>query len=119
MRSPANHFGARIRLRNEPQESRTSQRGICTKQRRHGKKLHKRHSGGGSEPLLARRRHRPGAVLGCAHPVADVASGEGRIVGRPDDQSAVYRDPQGEVDAISARCTNLGCIGSRNPPETS
>jgi Rieske Fe-S protein len=69
--------------------------------------------------LLARRRHRPGAVLGRVHPVVDVAPDEGRIVGRLGDQSAVYRDPQGEVDAISARCTNLGCIVSWNPAETS
>jgi Rieske Fe-S protein len=51
--------------------------------------------------------------------VADVAPGEGRIVGRPGDQTAVYRDPQGEVHAISARCTHLGCIVSWNPAETS
>ena len=44
--------------------------------------------------------------------VADVAPGEGRIVGRPGDQTAVYRDPQGEVHAVSARCTHLGCIVS-------
>jgi Rieske Fe-S protein len=69
--------------------------------------------------LLARRRHRPGAVLGRVHPVADVAPGEGRIVGRPGDQTAVYRDPQGEVHAVSARCINLGCIVSWNPAESS
>jgi glycine/D-amino acid oxidase-like deaminating enzyme/nitrite reductase/ring-hydroxylating ferredoxin subunit len=51
--------------------------------------------------------------------VADVAPGEGRIVGRRGDQTAVYRDPQGEVHAISARCTHLGCILSWNPAETS
>jgi glycine/D-amino acid oxidase-like deaminating enzyme/nitrite reductase/ring-hydroxylating ferredoxin subunit len=49
----------------------------------------------------------------------DVAPGEGKIVGRPGDQSAVYRDPQGEVHAVSARCTHLGCIVSWNPSETS
>jgi hypothetical protein len=76
MRRPANRFGARIRLRNEPQGSRTRRRGICTKQRRHSKNLHKRHSAGGSGPLLARRLHRPGAVLGSVHAAADVASGE-------------------------------------------
>jgi hypothetical protein len=67
MRRPANRFVARIRLRIEPQESRASQRGICSKQRRHGKNLHKRYPGGGSRPLLARRQHRPGADLGHVH----------------------------------------------------
>jgi glycine/D-amino acid oxidase-like deaminating enzyme/nitrite reductase/ring-hydroxylating ferredoxin subunit len=51
--------------------------------------------------------------------ITDIAPGEGRIVGRPGDQSAVYRDPQGEVHAVSARCTHLGCIVSWNPAETS
>ena len=51
--------------------------------------------------------------------VVDVALGEGRIVGRPGDQTAVYRDPQGEVHAVSARCTHLGCIVSWNPAESS
>ena len=48
MRRPANRFGARIRLRNEPQESRASQRVICSKQRRHGK----------NRPCRGRRRAR-------------------------------------------------------------
>ena len=51
--------------------------------------------------------------------VVDVALGEGRFVGRPGDQTAVYRDPQGEVHAVSARCTHLGCIVSWNPAESS
>src|SRR5215213_5335684 len=49
----------------------------------------------------------------------DIVPGEGRIVGRPGDQSAVYRDLQGELHAVSARCTHLGCIISWNPVETS
>jgi Rieske Fe-S protein len=51
--------------------------------------------------------------------MAYVAPGEGRVVGRPGYQRAVYRDPRGEVHAISARCTHLGCIVSWNPAETS
>lgn len=56
---------------------------------------------------------------GAGESVADVAPGEGRIVGRPGDQSAVYRDPEGNVHAVSARCTHLGCIVQWNPAETS
>jgi Rieske Fe-S protein len=56
---------------------------------------------------------------GAAEDASAVAPGEGRIVGRPSDQTAVYRDPQGEVHAVSARCTHLGCIVSWNPAETS
>jgi Rieske Fe-S protein len=51
--------------------------------------------------------------------VADVAPGEGKIVGRAGDQTAVYRNPQGEVHAVSARCTHLGCIVAWNPAEMS
>jgi len=56
---------------------------------------------------------------GMGEGVADVAPGEGKIIGRPGDQTAVYRDPGGEVHAVSARCTHLGCIVSWNPAETS
>ncbi len=56
---------------------------------------------------------------GVTEDVGDLAPGEGRIVGRPGDQTAVYRDPQGEVHAVSALCTHLGCIVSWNPAETS
>jgi Rieske Fe-S protein len=51
--------------------------------------------------------------------MGDVALGEGKIVGRPGEQTAVYRDLQGEVHAVSARCTHLGCIVSWNPAERS
>ena len=51
--------------------------------------------------------------------IADIAPSEGRIVGRPGALSAVYRDPQGEVHAVLARCAHLGCIVSWNPAETS
>ncbi len=50
---------------------------------------------------------------------ADVAPGEGKIVGPPVEQSAVYRDLEGNVHAVSARCTHLGCIVQWNPAETS
>ena len=56
---------------------------------------------------------------GVTEDASAVAPGEGKIVGRPGDQSAFYRDPQGEVHAVSARCTHLGCIVSWNPVETS
>lgn len=51
--------------------------------------------------------------------IADVAVGEGKIVGRPGDQSAACRDPECHVHAVSARCTHLGCIVAWNPAEKS
>jgi glycine/D-amino acid oxidase-like deaminating enzyme/nitrite reductase/ring-hydroxylating ferredoxin subunit len=51
--------------------------------------------------------------------IVDAEPGEGKIIGRPGDQSAVYRDLQGEVHAVSARCTHLGCIVSWNAAEKS
>jgi Rieske Fe-S protein len=50
---------------------------------------------------------------------ADVEPGEGKVVGPIGDQKAVYRDTRGEIHAVSARCTHLGCIVSFNPAETS
>ncbi len=58
-------------------------------------------------------------LKGAGRGVADVAPGEGEVVGRPGEQTAVYRDPRGEVHAVSARCTHLGCIVSWNPAESS
>jgi glycine/D-amino acid oxidase-like deaminating enzyme/nitrite reductase/ring-hydroxylating ferredoxin subunit len=56
---------------------------------------------------------------GLTEDIDNVAPGEGRIVGRPSEQTAVYRGVQGEVHAVSARCTHLGCIVSWNSAEIS
>jgi glycine/D-amino acid oxidase-like deaminating enzyme/nitrite reductase/ring-hydroxylating ferredoxin subunit len=49
----------------------------------------------------------------------DVQLGEGRVVGAGLSQKAVYRDGDGTVHALSARCTHLGCIVSWNAAERS
>ena len=49
--------------------------------------------------------------------VDSIAPGEGRIVGAGLGQRAVYRDEQGELQAMSARCTHLGCIVNWNSGE--
>jgi glycine/D-amino acid oxidase-like deaminating enzyme/nitrite reductase/ring-hydroxylating ferredoxin subunit len=82
-----------------------------------------------TSPLVSKSLYKEGAEQamhfvkdrfeGVTEDIEDVAPGEGRIVGRPGDQTAVYRGPQGEVHAVSARCTHLGCIVSWNPAETS
>jgi glycine/D-amino acid oxidase-like deaminating enzyme/nitrite reductase/ring-hydroxylating ferredoxin subunit len=46
-----------------------------------------------------------------------LAPGEGRVVSAGHAQRAVYRDDQGEVHALSARCTHLGCIVAWNAAE--
>jgi glycine/D-amino acid oxidase-like deaminating enzyme/nitrite reductase/ring-hydroxylating ferredoxin subunit len=46
-----------------------------------------------------------------------IEPGEGRIVGSGLGQRAVYRDEQGELHALSARCTHLGCIVNWNSGE--
>ena len=43
--------------------------------------------------------------------------GEGLIVGSGREQHAVYRDDDGEVHRLSARCTHLGCIVAWNDAE--
>ena len=46
-----------------------------------------------------------------------IAPGEGRIVGAGLGQRAVYRDEGGELHALSARCTHMGCIVNWNSGE--
>jgi glycine/D-amino acid oxidase-like deaminating enzyme/nitrite reductase/ring-hydroxylating ferredoxin subunit len=49
--------------------------------------------------------------------VDSIPRGAGRIVGAGAAQSAVYRDGEGELHALSARCTHLGCIVNWNSGE--
>jgi glycine/D-amino acid oxidase-like deaminating enzyme/nitrite reductase/ring-hydroxylating ferredoxin subunit len=46
-----------------------------------------------------------------------IAPGEGRVVGAGLRQRAVYRDEDGTLHALSARCTHLGCIVNWNSGE--
>jgi glycine/D-amino acid oxidase-like deaminating enzyme/nitrite reductase/ring-hydroxylating ferredoxin subunit len=48
---------------------------------------------------------------------ADLAPGEGRVVGSGLGQKAVHRDYDGMLHAVSARCTHLGCVVKWNAPE--
>ena len=50
---------------------------------------------------------------------SDVQPGEGCIVGRPHERSAVYRDDAGELHAVSARCPHMGCLLRFNSAERS
>jgi Rieske Fe-S protein len=50
---------------------------------------------------------------------ADVRAGEGRVMKVGGERVAVYRDSRGEVHAVSAVCSHLGCIVSWNPAEGS
>ena len=50
---------------------------------------------------------------------ADLAPGEGRVVGDGLGQKAVHRDEHGVVHTLSARCTHLGCIVRWNAAEHS
>ena len=49
--------------------------------------------------------------------VDSIERGEGRIVGAGLAQRAVYRDDDGALHALSARCTHLGCIVNWNSGE--
>jgi glycine/D-amino acid oxidase-like deaminating enzyme/nitrite reductase/ring-hydroxylating ferredoxin subunit len=48
---------------------------------------------------------------------ADPAPGEGLIAGSGLEQHAVYRDEDGKLHKLAARCTHLGCIVAWNPVE--
>jgi glycine/D-amino acid oxidase-like deaminating enzyme/nitrite reductase/ring-hydroxylating ferredoxin subunit len=49
--------------------------------------------------------------------VKSIEPGEGRVVGAGLGQRAVYRDQDGTLHALSARCTHLGCIVNWNSGE--
>jgi glycine/D-amino acid oxidase-like deaminating enzyme/nitrite reductase/ring-hydroxylating ferredoxin subunit len=48
---------------------------------------------------------------------SDLLPGEGKVVGSGLGQKAVHRDHDGDLHAVSARCTHLGCIVKWNAPE--
>jgi glycine/D-amino acid oxidase-like deaminating enzyme/nitrite reductase/ring-hydroxylating ferredoxin subunit len=50
--------------------------------------------------------------------VDEIAPGEGRIVGDGLGQRAAYRDDDGTLHELSARCTHLGCIVNWNSAES-
>ena len=47
----------------------------------------------------------------------EIAAGSGAVVRMGGEQRAVYRDEQGALTALSARCTHLGCIVHFNDAE--
>jgi glycine/D-amino acid oxidase-like deaminating enzyme/nitrite reductase/ring-hydroxylating ferredoxin subunit len=49
--------------------------------------------------------------------VDEIGPGEGRVVGSGLGQRAVYRDDDGALHELSARCTHLGCIVNWNTAE--
>jgi glycine/D-amino acid oxidase-like deaminating enzyme/nitrite reductase/ring-hydroxylating ferredoxin subunit len=49
--------------------------------------------------------------------VGSIERGEGRVVGAGLGQRAVYRDDEGNLHGLSARCTHLGCIVNWNSAE--
>jgi glycine/D-amino acid oxidase-like deaminating enzyme/nitrite reductase/ring-hydroxylating ferredoxin subunit len=52
-------------------------------------------------------------------PATDLAPGDGRVLARRERQTAVSRDMDGTLRAVSARCTHLGCIVGWNDAERS
>ena len=49
---------------------------------------------------------------------AELAPGDGGVVSDGRRQVAAYRDDQGELHTVSARCTHMGCIVSWNAADT-
>ncbi len=69
-----------------------------------------KHNAGSGLHFFADRARRGGSV-------DDLGPGEGRIVGAGLGQTAVHRDDDGVLHAVSARCTHLGCIVRWNGAE--
>lgn len=51
--------------------------------------------------------------------VSDLQKGEGKLINHKGEQLAVYRDEVGEIHAVSAVCSHLGCIVNWNDAEKS
>lgn len=51
--------------------------------------------------------------------LADLLPGEGKVVELRDDKAAVYRDDEGHMHVLSAKCTHMGCIVHWNSAEKS
>ena len=54
-----------------------------------------------------------------SRPIEDLAPGEGDIVEHDGDKVAGYRDDDGQLVAVSTRCTHLGCQVNWNAAERS
>jgi Rieske Fe-S protein len=52
-------------------------------------------------------------------PAADLAPGEGAIAELDGDSIAAFRDDDGRLHAVSARCTHMGCLVAWNTAERS
>ncbi|WP_432058130.1 FAD-dependent oxidoreductase [Streptomyces sp. bgisy022] len=62
-------------------------------------------------------RHFVGDRLRPSPPVESLPPGEGAVVRVDGHRLAVYRDEEGSLHAVSARCTHLGCLVDFNPAE--
>lgn len=64
-------------------------------------------------------RHFLGDRLRSSHvdSLDDIEAGSGAVIRRGGEQCAVYRDESGALQALSARCTHLGCIVHFNDAE--
>ncbi|MDN3029100.1 FAD-dependent oxidoreductase [Streptomyces sp. S.PB5] len=49
--------------------------------------------------------------------VEEIAPGEGAVIGTGGHRRAVHRDEDGQLHAVSARCTHLGCLVAFNAAE--
>jgi glycine/D-amino acid oxidase-like deaminating enzyme/nitrite reductase/ring-hydroxylating ferredoxin subunit len=58
-----------------------------------------------------------GRLAGRRRSARDLEPGEGAVVAHGFGQQAAYRDEDGELHRLSARCTHLGCIVSFNAAE--
>jgi Rieske Fe-S protein len=68
------------------------------------------------KPLAGRPVHpRPPGHKGSLFP--ELPRGEGRVLELGAEKTAAYKDGQGEVHAVSAFCTHLGCIVEWNGAE--
>ena len=60
-----------------------------------------------------------GGRVSLAPALADVPPGHGTVVQEGGRRLAVYRDDDGDVTVLSARCTHMGCLVAFNPAERS
>lgn len=81
--------------------------------RRHGGTPVKEFVAGGTN--YARRFMQARFTKADATPAAEVAPGEGKVLQVGAEKLAVYRTEDGQLNAVSAVCTHLGCLVEWNP----
>jgi len=81
------------------------------------RRLHARDAGPMAKLQGKVAKHFVGGRIGSGPDLADLAPGSGAVLKVEGDRRAVFRDEAGQLHAVSATCTHLGCVVDFNDAE--